>query len=104
MSVQLHTSGGAPPAAGGGFACQPGFGGAGVGFWGGPVSSVCSEWTLSQCTKALMCLLRKSNYFPPAEDHFVHWGEFDCLMLGFMSMTRANVRTPGRHWSRGEVS
>lgn len=23
----------------------------------------------------------KSNYYPPAEDHFVHRGEFDCLMF-----------------------
>lgn len=46
----------------------------------------------------------KSNYYPPAEDHFVHRGEFDCLMLGFMSMTRANVQAPGWHGGLSEVS
>lgn len=51
-----------------------------------------------------MCLLQKSNYFPPAQDHFVHSGEFDCLMLGFMSMTQANVQAFNQHRSYSEVS
>lgn len=51
-----------------------------------------------------MCLLNKSNYFPPAKEHCVHWCEFDCLMLGFMSMTQANVQAPGWHRRYSEVS
>jgi len=51
--------------------------------------------TSRQVKEALMCLLGKSNYFPAGKDHFVHWTEFDCIMLGFMSVIRANVKAPG---------
>lgn len=42
-----------------------------------------------------MCLLKRSYYFPPAKDGFVHRGEPDCLMSGFMPMTRANEQALG---------
>lgn len=51
-----------------------------------------------------MCLLRKSNCSPPAQDHFVHSGGFGCLMLGFMSMTQANVQAFSWHKCYSEVS
>lgn len=51
-----------------------------------------------------MCLLKKSNNFPPAQDYFVHSGEVDGLMLGSMSVTQVNVQVSSWHKSRSEVS
>lgn len=62
----------------------------------GSASRMSCDWVFAHkdSSEALMCLWGKSNYFQAAKDHPVHWGEFDCLMLGLLSMTQANVSAP----------